>query len=213
MEMTIDKLKDQIIRDIQTLKINVDTFMKDLTLIEEEKKSISDFSPESYVENRIKEELPELYKQYSSFFIIVENLVVDDLYISKFSDALSQVINKLDNQQFNSELKEKLIKNVLMFLMKKDIVILKQKIIDCKSKGITTPFDIEMTILTELPEIYQFHHSLVKRLCVSTDDARLTQFIDHLDEINNGNQTRAAVELKLGMELYNKHVKPVLDTK
>jgi len=213
MEKTIDKLQEQIIKDIKILKINIDIYMKDLTLMEEEKKSQSDFSPESYVENRIKVELPELYEQYSTFFIIVENLVVDDLYISKFSEALSQVIKKLDNQQVNSESKEKLIKSVLMFLMKKDILILKQKITDCKSKGITTPFDIEMTILTELPEIYQFHSSLVKRFCVSTDDSRLTQFIEHLEEINNGNQTRAAVELKLSMELYNKHVKPVLDAK
>jgi len=96
-------------------------------------------------------------------------------------------------------------------LIKKNIVILKEKIKECKEKGITTPFDIEMTVLTELPEIYDDHHSLVKRLSKSEDDTILNKFLEQIEEVIKGNQSLASTELKLGLELKKQFVDPILE--
>ena len=97
--------------------------------------------------------------------------------------------------------------------MKKDIDTLKKKIAECKLKGITKPFDIEMTILTELPEIYDHHHSLVKRLSKSEDDAILNKFLDQIEQVIKGHQSLASTELNLGLELKKTFIDPLLEKK
>ena len=97
--------------------------------------------------------------------------------------------------------------------MKKDIETLKQKILECKLKGVTKPFDIEMTVLTDLPEIYDHHHSLVKRLSKSDDDTILNKFLDQIEQVIKGNQSLASTELNLGLELKRTFIDPLLEKK
>ena len=94
--------------------------------------------------------------------------------------------------------------------MKKNIDLLKKTIAECRLKKMA-PFDIEMTILTDLPEIYDSHHSLVKRLSKSDDDTILNKFLDQIEQIIKGNQSLASTELNLGLELKKQFIDPVLE--
>ena len=47
--------------------------------------------------------------------------------------------------------------------LKKDINVLRNKVTECKKSNITDSFDIEMKIMTELPELYDSYPWLIKR--------------------------------------------------
>lgn len=95
--------------------------------------------------------------------------------------------------------------------LKKDVNDIKNKIKECKDKGVNDNFDIEMTIMTELPDLYNDYPWLIKRLSKSDDDFFLNKFIEDLDAIEKGEKSRASVELKLGVELKEKFVDPILE--
>jgi len=94
--------------------------------------------------------------------------------------------------------------------LKRDIQNIKEKIEECKLKNKTDHFDIEMVIMTELPELYDQYPWLIKRLSKSTDDKWLNKFVDELESVTKGNKTLAAVELSLGNELKEEFIDPVV---
>lgn len=96
--------------------------------------------------------------------------------------------------------------------LKLDIQTIKNKINECKNKDITDGFIIEMTIMEELPELYTNYPFLIKKLLKNnSDDIYLNKFINELDGIVKGEQSLASVELKLGMELKQQFIDPILE--
>jgi hypothetical protein len=98
-------------------------------------------------------------------------------------------------------------------VLKKDIQLIKNKISECVSNKFTDCFDIEMKIMTELPEQYNDYPWLIKRLSKSnfTDDKWLDKFISSLESVAKGESTLASVELKLGEELKQEYIDPILE--
>ena len=97
--------------------------------------------------------------------------------------------------------------------LKANIAELRQKIQDLKNKKITDPFQMEMIIMEELPEIYSKYPWMTKKLTKGEEDGYLDKFVDGIESVIKGEKTLASVELKLGMELKEKYVDPVLKNK
>ena len=95
--------------------------------------------------------------------------------------------------------------------LKKDIELIKNKIKECRDKNITKDFDIEMVVMTDLPEQFNQYPWLIKRLCKSNNDEYLEKFVNALESVAKGESTLASVELKLGEELKNKFFDPILE--
>lgn len=98
-----------------------------------------------------------------------------------------------------------------------DILAIKQKITEIneainkiESEGKTDSFDWELEIMTQFPDFYQAHPFLVKKLCKRDDVSILYKMLDSLQQVENGDQSLAGVELNLGTELANKFVYPTL---
>jgi hypothetical protein len=98
-----------------------------------------------------------------------------------------------------------------MVELKTDIQMIKNKINDCKTKKITDSFQVEMIIMEELPELYGQYPYLIKRLLKNEDESYLNKFVDELESVVKGDQSLASVELKLGMELKQKFIDPILE--
>jgi hypothetical protein len=96
--------------------------------------------------------------------------------------------------------------------LKKDMKELREAVAKCRKDG-KDGFDIEMTIMTDLPEIYEQYPFLVKRLSKSTDDSYLDKFLNAIDEVSRGEKSLASVELNLGLELKKKFIDSVLEKK
>jgi len=74
-------------------------------------------------------------------------------------------------------------------------------------------FEIEMHIMTELPELYEQYPFLIKRLSKSIDDSYLDKFLKGIEEVAKGEKSLAAVELNFGLELKKTFIDSVLDKK
>ncbi len=98
-----------------------------------------------------------------------------------------------------------------MVELKTDIQTIKNKIIECKNKNINDAFKIEMTIMEELPELYGQYPYLIKKLLKNEDETYLNKFLSELEGVVKGDQSLASVELKLGMELKQQFIDPVLE--
>lgn len=98
-----------------------------------------------------------------------------------------------------------------MVELKTDIETIKNKIIECKNNNITDEFKIEMTIMEELPDMYSTYPFLIKRLLKNGNETYLNKFINELENVAKGEQSLASVELKLGMELKQQFIDPILE--
>jgi hypothetical protein len=98
-----------------------------------------------------------------------------------------------------------------MVELKTDIQTIKSKIVECKSKNVNDAFKIEMTIMEELPELYSQYPYLIKRLLKHEDETYLNKFLNELEGVAKGEQSLASVELKLGMELKQQFIDPILE--
>ena len=96
--------------------------------------------------------------------------------------------------------------------LKKDMKIIRETVAKCRSEG-KDGFDIEMHVMTELPELYEQYPFLVKRLSKSSDESQLDKFLVSLEEVSKGEKSLAATELNLGLELKKKFIDSVLDKK
>lgn len=90
-------------------------------------------------------------------------------------------------------------------MIKKNIKILENKIEEFKKNNITDPFDLEMKILSDMPDFYDQYPFIVKRFCNGkTDNEYLYKMIDLLEEVDKGEKTLESVEYTLGEELAEK---------
>lgn len=97
--------------------------------------------------------------------------------------------------------------------LKSNIQTIKDKITECRTNNITDPFTIEMNIMENLPELYSQYPYLIKKLLQDGDKSYLNKFISELEGVFKGEQSLASVELKLGMELKQQFIDPVLEQK
>ena len=95
--------------------------------------------------------------------------------------------------------------------LKSNIQTIKNKIEECKNNNIIDPFSIEMNIMENLPELYSQYPYLIKKLLKDNDESYLNKFISELEGVVKGEQSLASVELRLGMELKQQFIDPVLE--
>jgi hypothetical protein len=76
--------------------------------------------------------------------------------------------------------------------------------VENKQKKDIISFIVEMTVLKDLPDLYDNYTSLIKRLSKSDDYTILNKFMSELEHVSRGDKSMAGVELKLGMELKEK---------
>lgn len=94
--------------------------------------------------------------------------------------------------------------------IKQTVMQINQAIIKMEKAGKTDSFDFELEIMTQYPEFYQAHPFLVKKLCKRDDITMLFKMLDSLQAVQDGQQSLASVEMKLGTQLANKFVYPNL---
>ena len=97
-----------------------------------------------------------------------------------------------------------------ILMIKQTITEIDESINKMESEGKTDSFDWELEIMTQFPDFYQSHPFLVKKLCKRDDISILYKMLDSLQQVENGTQSLAGVELNLGTQLANKFVYPNL---
>jgi hypothetical protein len=97
--------------------------------------------------------------------------------------------------------------------VKENVKNISEKINNMELEGINDPFDFEMAIMESHPEFYQHHPFLVKKLCKRDELSMLHKMLDQLEKVELGNRSLAGVELKLGEELANQYLYPVVNKK
>ena len=95
--------------------------------------------------------------------------------------------------------------------LKSNIQTIKNKIEECKNNNIIDPFSIEMNIMENLPELYSQYPYLIKKLLKDNDESYLNKFISELEGVVKGDKSLASVELKLGMELKQQFIDPIIE--
>ena len=76
--------------------------------------------------------------------------------------------------------------------------------------GNYTAFDHELVIMELYPDFYQSHPALVKKLTKQDDISYLYKMLENLEQIEQGKKSMAGVELKLGNELAEQYLAPVM---
>ena len=93
--------------------------------------------------------------------------------------------------------------------VKTDVTTIRNKVIECQKKNLSK-FDIEMTLMTELPELYSDYPWLIKSFSKSASVEEFMRMINkmfaNLETVARGDETLAAVEMKLGQELFDHYV-------
>lgn len=92
--------------------------------------------------------------------------------------------------------------------LKSDINTIKNKIVECNDKQLSK-FDIEMTLMTELPELYNSYPWLIKSFSRSQPSEfmiMMNKMVGSLETVVKGEATLASVEMKLGQELFDHYV-------
>ena len=95
--------------------------------------------------------------------------------------------------------------------LKSNIQTIKNKIEECRTNNITDAFSIEMNIMENLPELYSQYPYLIKKLLKDNDESYLNKFISELEGVVKGEQSLASVELRLGMELKQQYIDPIIE--
>jgi hypothetical protein len=93
--------------------------------------------------------------------------------------------------------------------VKTDVTTIRNKVIECQKKNLSK-FDIEMTLMTELPELYSDYPWLIKSFSRSASVDEFMKMINkmfaNLETVDRGDETLAAVEMKLGQELFDHYI-------
>lgn len=97
--------------------------------------------------------------------------------------------------------------------IKKNVSDISNKIKEMELNGVSNPFDFELNIMESYPEFYQSHPFLVKKLCKRDNLTMLYKMLEQLDQVETGQKSLAGVELRLGEELANEFVYPVINKK
>lgn len=93
--------------------------------------------------------------------------------------------------------------------------IIVNKVYELRQNGINDSFELELYFIDNMTEYYESYPHLIKRLCREEhqDNSFLYKMIHNLEQINKGEADMASVELKLGSELANKYLYPMLNKK
>jgi hypothetical protein len=93
--------------------------------------------------------------------------------------------------------------------VKVDIYTIRNKVEECLKKKMSK-FDTEMLLMTELPELYNDYPWLIKSFSKTknVDDFMnmMNKMVGSLESVVKGETTQAAVEMKLGQELFDHYV-------
>lgn len=73
--------------------------------------------------------------------------------------------------------------------------------------------EIEMYFLENDSEFYEKFPFLIKKLIKNDSNELLEKMLDSIEKIDKGDSTRATVEAKLGQELADKYLHPVINKK
>jgi hypothetical protein len=95
--------------------------------------------------------------------------------------------------------------------LKLDIQTIKNKITECRNNNIIDAFSIEMNIMENLPDLYSQYPYLIKKLLKDNDESYLNKFISELEGVVKGDKSLSSAELKLGMELKQQFIDPILE--
>ena len=95
--------------------------------------------------------------------------------------------------------------------IRENIIIIQKKIATMIEEGNDDIFEHELNIMTTMPDFYQDHPFLVKKICKREDLTILYKMLENLDSVENGDKSLSSVELNLGEELANKFLYPVID--
>ena len=77
-------------------------------------------------------------------------------------------------------------------------------------EGKKDPFEFEMEILQVFPEFYDGYPFLVKKICKRGDLSMLYKMMGKLEDVEQGKNSLASVELNLGNDLAEKYLYPVV---
>lgn len=97
--------------------------------------------------------------------------------------------------------------------IRENVKNIRNRINQMELEGKSDPFDFEMDILETFPEFYQSHPFLVKKLCKRDDLTMLNKMLGELEKVESGDKSLAGVELRLGDELANQYLYPVINKK
>ena len=97
--------------------------------------------------------------------------------------------------------------------VRENVILIQQKISQLRKSGLSDPLELEMKIINDIPKFYDDYPFLIKRLCreEEQDNTMLFKMIDLLEQVGEGQKSMESVELKLGKELANKYIYPVID--
>ena len=96
-------------------------------------------------------------------------------------------------------------------MVKDNIEIIKKEINRMELAGKSKPFDFELELLESMPDFYDAHPFLVKKLCKREDVSMLYKMLENLEQVEQGTKSLASVELNLGDQLANTYLYPVLN--
>jgi hypothetical protein len=100
-----------------------------------------------------------------------------------------------------------------VYLIRQTVQTISDKIKQMELSGITDSFDFEMKIMELYPEFYQSNPFLVKKIARREDLSMLDKMLQQLENVESGNKSLASVELKLGEELADQYLYPVINKK
>lgn len=103
--------------------------------------------------------------------------------------------------------------NFEITFVKQNVETIKNIIKNMKKNNEFDPVKYEMKILEELPEFYQAHPFLVKKICKNDDLSMLYKMFDQLEQVQAGEKTLSNVEHNLGSELAKKYLSNVNNDK
>jgi hypothetical protein len=93
------------------------------------------------------------------------------------------------------------------------INLVENKINELRKNGIIEAFDLEIEIIKLYPDFYEEYPTIVKMFCRDTnvDKNMLYKLISLSQDIKDGNKSTIEVETKLGNELAEQYLYPVVN--
>jgi len=97
--------------------------------------------------------------------------------------------------------------------IKEHIKIINNYIKEEKLKGKHDSLEYELGIMDKYPEFYQSYPYLVKKVCRGEDLDMLEIMFKNLEVVESGKESFTQVETKLGQNLANQYLDPVVKNK
>ncbi len=113
------------------------------------------------------------------------------------------------NTQENQETK----KTYTLQEIRENVELIKNEVNRMELEGKSDPFDFELELMESMPEFYEAHPFLVKKLCKREDISMLYKMLENLEQVEQGNKSMASVELNLGDQLAKQYLYPSLNKK